>query len=152
MTTDSLASETRAAKGKKFYDLWIGSGGILPPGNYAPWDKLDKAVQARWIWFSKMMPEPKHDHHMPTPADVLKYPEATRVSRPSELWDYDSPGASYPASTKDAFYLLWAESRQARARRHWWQFFRPATVDTSRELFDSQLKFYLKNQEPTANL
>lgn len=143
MTTDSLAPETRAAKGKKFYELWLSSGGTLPPGNYVPWDKLDKAVQGRWIWFSKMVPEPRHDHYQPEPLDALKYPAATRVGQSLnyEDWDEmfhptDSLSARSERAAQEMFYELWVASRNATLRQHWWQRSRPIWVDTSRAAFD----------------
>jgi IS1 family transposase len=149
-TLDSFQEATREAKGKRLYELWLYSGQTHTVAT--EWESLPSAEQARWIWLAKARPDPQHQHHVEPPRDVQHYPEATLVPRRPEMWDYDTRDV-YPyarANATDAFYTIWVEMRQARLRKHWWQFTRPTTIDTSRKLFDQQVKSYLKVARPEA--
>lgn len=148
---------TRSARGKKLYQLWLTSGQTFPPGNYTPWEKLDNAQQGRWIYLSKRMGDPQHQHQVQVPSDVQRFLAATTITEPVDMWKYDealnptpedahtfvadlaSPKKKAPEPTVDfvdTLYCIWVQSRLSRTRQHWWQFTRPLVVDTSRDTFD----------------
>jgi hypothetical protein len=160
--TDLLDESTRFARGQKLYTLWLSSGQSFPPGNYVPWDSLDKAIQARWIWLAKRVGEAKHEHVLSPPADLRNHPEATQVTERIDLWEWDE--ATHPSTPEDSpapvqlsrvsaknlaedlFYKMWVEVQLAHTRRHWWQFGKPKVLDTTRETFHQ----YLQEQKDKA--
>jgi hypothetical protein len=161
--TDLLDEPTRSARGQKLYDLWQEAGGTLcmTTVDHRPFGRLHPYEQERWIYLAKMVGEVKHQHVLPSPADLVNHPGATQVTERIDMWNWDEATHPSPEDSpapvqlsrvsaknlaEDLFYKMWVEVRLAHTRRHWWQFGKPKVLDTTRETFHQ----YLQEQKDKA--